>query len=233
MGLLYRLKDSDVTWLYGPLHTATEWIPPARLKPDDLESSPGATDQPRHKPILKYRSISELLTSELPTSPIFSPTESETEAKPQTSETQNVLLLDRQSRLSKPLNPKRPALVHTKSDTHIARWGPDRAFRRDSPPRIDPPGSSLSCIATNQSKSSPDGYFSPSKIRSSHSQDSNSSTGTSTTGLVNRRSRHTADKKKHISFNTFVEQCIAIEKPNNDDDTPKVWGERKWDSDDG
>ena len=226
--MLYRLKDSDVTWLYGPLHTATEWIPPARHDP---ESSPGAADQLRHKPILKYRSISELLTSELPTSPVFSPTESETEAKPQTSETQNVLMLDSRSMLSKHL-PKRPALVHTKSDTHIARWGPDRAFRKDSPPRIDPPGSSISCIATNQSKSTVDGYFSQSQIRSSHSQDSNSSTGTSATGL-NRRSRHTADKKKHISFNTFVEQCIAIEKHNNEDDTPKLWGERKWDYDDG
>ena len=173
-----------------------------------------------------------MLTSELPTSPAFSPTDFEDEAQ-QLAEIQNVSdvpVLDGKNTLSRSLNFKRPALVHTKSDTHITRWG-DRAFRKESPPRIDPPGSS--CIATSQSKSSVDRYFAPSQIRATYSQDSNSSTGTSTTGLTNQRSSHAAHKKKHISFNTFVEQCIAIEKPNNEDDTPKLWGERKWDYDDG
>ncbi len=171
-----------------------------------------------------------MLTSELPTSPVFSPTESETEAK--TSEAQNVSLPNGQSTLSKSLGSKRPALVHTKSDTHIARWGPDRALYEDSPPRVDPLGSSSGCIATSQTKTSVHGYFFHSAL-SSYSQDSNSSTGTSTTGLINRRSCHTGHKKKHISFNTFVEQCISIEKPNDEDVTPKPWCERKWDYDDG
>ncbi|KAF8347920.1 hypothetical protein F5887DRAFT_954734 [Amanita rubescens] len=211
------LKDSDVTWLYGPLHTAAEWTPPARLIPHPTGSSRRGA---RHKPILKYRSISELLTSELPTSPVFSPSESETEAEQQTSEAQNVSVLNGQSP-----NSKRPALVHTQSDTHIARWDPNRAFCKDPPPRV---GSSSGCIATSQTKTSVQGYFSQ-----SHSQDSNSSTGTSTTGLINQRACHTTHKRKHISFNTFVEQCISIEKPNDEDVTPKFWGERKWDYDDG
>lgn len=228
----YRLKDSDVTWLYGPLHTAVDWSPPTRLKPEDTPLLRSRTDPPRHKPILKYRSISELLTSELPASPVFSPTELENEVQ-QTAEenVSDVSVLDGKNTPSRPLNSKRPALVHTKSDTHITRWGPHRAFRKDSPPRIDPPGS-CSGIATSQSKSSVDGYFSPAQIRSTYSQDSNSSTGASTTGLSTRQSS-AAHKKKHISFNTFVEQCIAIEKPNNEDDTPKLWSERKWDDDDG
>ena len=167
-----------------------------------------------------------MLTSELPTSPVFGPAESETETKQQTSEAQNVSVLNG---LSKSLNSKRPALVHTKSDTHVARWGPDCAFRKNSPPRVDPSGSS-GCIATSQSKTSDLGYFSQSQ---SYSQDSYSSTGTSTTGLINGRSCHTAHKKKHITFNTFVEQCISIEKPNDENVTLKLWGERKWDYDDG
>ncbi len=99
--------------------------------------------------------------------------------------------------------PQRPALLHTKSDTHITRWGPSRAFRKDSPPRIDPPGieQEEQLIRSRLSAGGP--------VRASLSQDSNSS-GKSTSSGEHSRSRH---KKKHISFNTFVEQCIAIDKP--------------------
>jgi hypothetical protein len=47
-------------------------------------------------------------------------------------------------------------------------------------------------------------------VRASHSQDSNSSEKSATSGSEHSQSRN---KKKHISFNTFVEQCIAIDKP--------------------
>ncbi|KAK2462730.1 hypothetical protein APHAL10511_005248 [Amanita phalloides] len=226
------LKDSDVTWLYGPLHTAVDWTPPARTRPPDTEDG---TDQPRHKPILKYRSICELLTSDLHTSPVFSPTASGDEGQQPITSSQGVSEVsppDGQSTLSKYPRPKRPALVHTKSDTHITRWGPNRAFRKDSPPRIDPPGPSGG-IATIQRKSNVDGRLCQSQIRSCHSQDSNSSTGTSTTGLTDRQSSRNPRRERHITFNTFVEQYIAIEKPNNDDDTPRLWGTRRCDDDDG
>jgi hypothetical protein len=32
-----------------------------------------------------------------------------------------------------------------------------------------------------------------------------------------------AAKKKHISFNTFVQQCIAIEKPKKNDSFSQSW----------
>ncbi|KXN84252.1 hypothetical protein AN958_12825 [Leucoagaricus sp. SymC.cos] len=201
------LKDSDVTWLYGPLHTAVDWSPPPRPEPVpdsvdsgkasstqdrlDLHSLPSPNlphpQQPRTKPILKHRSISELLTSDLPISPIFSPQDSEDESN--------------QAQLSLPAEPSsstRPSLPHTKSDTHITRWGPSRAFRKDSPPRVPPPTSSNK--HSRQSTASASGA-----VRSSLSQDSNSSTSGS--GSTERTT-----KKKHISFNTFVEQCIAIDK---------------------
>lgn len=188
------LKDSDVTWLYGPLHTATDEKP--QRPPGIPPSTPNTTEAPPRttKPILKYRSITELLTSDLPTSPVFTPPESEDEpsrspsppaVKPGTSAPSPGIVF------------KRPQLLHTKSDTHITRWGPNRAYRKDSPPRIEPPGHAVQ-----------DGYFphvsADGAVRSSLSQDSNSSAGNST---------ERTGKKKHISFNTFVEQVIAIDQP--------------------
>src|SRR5258705_211064 len=85
-----RLKDSDVTWLYGPLHTAVDWTPPPKLKPDPIsidDKNPASAHDRLDlnmgsggmKPILKHRSISELLTSDLPSSPVYSSTGSDTE----------------------------------------------------------------------------------------------------------------------------------------------------------
>lgn len=108
------------------------------------------------------------------------------------------------------VKPKRPALLHTKSDTHITRWGSNRVFRKDSPPRIDPPGieqephSKLAASVPFSQKLSAGG-----PVRASLSQDSNSS-GKSASSSEHSRGRR---KKKHISFNTFVEQYIAIDKP--------------------
>ncbi|KAF9565885.1 hypothetical protein CPC08DRAFT_604178, partial [Agrocybe pediades] len=212
------LKDSDVTWLYGPLHTAVEWtpVPKPMPVPDSVEASTPASAHDRldlvstsqtsrrpapQKPILKHRSISEILTSDFPpTSPLFSPVESEDEQDPSWG--------------------KRPTLSHTKSDTHVTRWGPSRAFRKDSPPRIDPPGLDAQSgsyfpptASTSSSLSQP--VSAGGSIRASLSQDSSSSgTGGVTSGGDSRGHSHGhGQKKKHITFNTFVEQCIAIEKP--------------------
>ncbi|KAG5647845.1 hypothetical protein DXG03_007769 [Asterophora parasitica] len=192
------LKDSDVTWLYGPLHTAVDWTPPPKptaSATSALDLSTSAT--PTHKPILKHRSISQLLTSDLPVSPIFSPPDSE----------------DDSEALQQPDDPggsypssRRPTLLHTKSDTHITRWGPNRAFRKDSPPRINPPAQTQAHQTLGSNVYSPtnlEAYFSNSNP-SSDTQPLPQATTASATG----------QKKRHISFNTFVEQCIAIEKPN-------------------
>lgn len=218
---LIRLKDSDVTWLYGPLHTAVDWTPPPKPRPVP-DSVDGPNPSPAHdrldlfspnptlnihprKPILKHRSISELLTSDLiSTSPIFSPVESEDEDEESISPTASSTSFLSFSTGSKS---KRPIITHTKSDTHITRWGASRAFRKDSPPRIDPPGFDTS-KSQNQGQTHRNISSQLGPIRGSASQDSNSSGGVGYTSNGGERT-----KKKHISFNTFVEQYIAIEKP--------------------
>uniref|UniRef100_A0A0W0EW76 Nitrogen regulatory protein areA GATA-like domain-containing protein n=1 Tax=Moniliophthora roreri TaxID=221103 RepID=A0A0W0EW76_MONRR len=217
--ILYpRLKDSDVTWLYGPLHTAVDWSPPPKPRYDRERHRVSAHDRldlsttPKQKSILKYRSISELLTSDLPTSPVFSPSESDGEHEGISAS-----------------KPRRPSLVHTKSDTHITRWGPDRTFRKDSPPRIEPPGAAGSTSSNTLANSRPSrtnsstnltGYFS-SHLGSQHPPTSQSSSSNSNSASASPRGTASElapnsvapQKKKHITFNTFVEQCIAIDKP--------------------
>ncbi|KAJ7504257.1 hypothetical protein B0H11DRAFT_1710215, partial [Mycena galericulata] len=151
------LKDSDVTWLYGPLHTAVDWTPPPKPKPDPtnvgkLSSAEDRLDlAAKHKPILKHRSISEQLQSDLPVSPVFSPVESEDEDDIAGATNQAI----------------RPPLLQTKSAPHI-HPRPHSALRRPSPPRVLPPA----------------------------------------------MTRHTPPPgRKHITFNTFVEQCIAVDSP--------------------
>lgn len=209
------LKDSDVTWLYGPLHTASDDRPLQKLNSDG--ATPCAT-----KPILKYRSITELLKSDLPTSPVFSPHESEDEHEEFSACAATDSFAPGTSLPSSNAFPKRPMLQHTKSDTHITRWGPNRAFRKDSPPRIEPPG-----------YTQPDSYFpqvaATGPVRTSLSQDSNSSAGNSTERTT---------KKKHISFNTFVEQVIALDKPKRSTSFYSTgdtqWNPRRvYDDDDG
>ncbi|KAG1725753.1 hypothetical protein EDB19DRAFT_256098 [Suillus lakei] len=183
------LKDSDVTWLYGPLHTADYPAPTPTPKPSPntaaaldlpmLSSSPPTT-----KPILKHRSIMELLTSDLPSSPMFSPPESEEDEIPHMHSD-----YEAPKHLTGPGAAgiiKRPPLTHTKSDTHISRWGLNRDCGRDSPPRIISSGTPVitsEMPPTSRQGSSSDAVIVP------------------------------GQKRKHISFNTFVEQCIAIEKP--------------------
>lgn len=90
--------------------------------------------------------------------------------------------------------------MHTKSDTHITVRG--RPFRKTSPPRIIAEDGSL--------------HDTPSASTSQAATGSDSSGTTSSDQDLSGHSSSGAEgpaKKKHISFNTFVEQCIAIEKP--------------------
>ena len=119
-----RLKDSDVTWLYGPLHVGTDWQQMAHHEgmhpaphPDALSSRP--TTPSGKKPILKHRSIIELLS--LPASPLNRYDSDED-------------IEDSNHPDDDPDHNSRPLLMHTKSDTHLS-WR-SRQFRKDSPPRI-------------------------------------------------------------------------------------------------
>lgn len=176
-----------MTWLYGPLHLGSDWSkplePPSPLTHrqasiDSAALAHGAAPAGK-KPILKRRSISQLLS--LPASPFFA------------QEGSDVSDNDDSGHHSDQDEPSRPPLLHTKSDTHIS-WR-SRAFRKDSPPRIiaseDPHNDYLTTTSASTSDS---------------------------TGSDQDLTHPAADapvpgKKKHISFNTFVEQCIAIEKP--------------------
>lgn len=211
------LKDSDVTWLYGPLHTAVDWTPPPKPKSDpvSVDDKDPASAQDRldlnmgvigMKPILKHRSICELLTSDLPSSPIYSSPGSDAE-KGDVAEAVWMQDEDAGTAGVRPLrNRQRPPLLHTKSDTHLAR-GPNRAFGRGSPPRItaeDTTATPSTPALTISRSSAVDRKSSTQPSASGSDQDPALVPGTNNQG-----------KKKHITFNTFVEQCIAIEKPKD------------------
>ena len=172
--------------------------------PDDKQSSSQeccgvnpATDQSsqsRSKPILKHRSISDLLTGALPN---LSHTDDDVEDDlgPDEDEDEDIHL-----------PPSRPPLLHTKSDSNVLRWSHNRnrPFRKDSPPRI--------IASTRQPRSSEVAHtvVAPPLDERSGSSDSARETTSSSQDLS---AYPAGGKKKHISFNTFVEQCIAIDSP--------------------
>ncbi|CAO1616435.1 unnamed protein product [Sympodiomycopsis kandeliae] len=55
------LKDSDVTWLYGPLHEHADPVPPPKVA--TAQERLDLDDSVHHKSILKHRTISEMLTT--------------------------------------------------------------------------------------------------------------------------------------------------------------------------
>ncbi|KIJ55602.1 hypothetical protein M422DRAFT_240216 [Sphaerobolus stellatus SS14] len=197
------LKDSDVTWLYGPLHTANDWAPPPRQSTSTAQSitdpkrrSP-ASSRPNSpwelKPILKHRSISELLSISFPPTPNSDTLELPTEGY--FSDRGTPLSQRTQSLDSQDPNRSRPRLAHTKSDTNISRRNP---FRGDSPP--------LPLIPEEHT------VVGPSKRTNSQLATSSSTPESQDSG------ESSTQQRRHISFNTFVEQCIAIEQPKGSDD---------------
>lgn len=160
-----RLKDSDVTWLYGPLHTAS--VEPVRAPKVASTDERLGIDRPNPaakkkatKPILKHRTISEMLATSMPSSPVLESAVGE----PVPATVASVS--------------DRPKLPQTKSDTNVLQ-SQGVMPRNKSPPRHP-----------NLREELPiDSPLSPSE------------------------SQHSTNKK-HISFNTFVEQCVAIEDPS-------------------
>lgn len=178
------LKDSDVTWLYGPLHPGSDWEPLPKVstppRPALAQNIPTGCYT---KPILKHRSIVEILS--LPTAP-----HSDADQSPETPAS-NEPQQQPPSAVPPPTN--RPFLTHTKSDTHILRARTPRdALRKDSPPRV----------------------LSKESAEFALSVDESTSTGTSTGSEQDLMGHNPqSSKRKHITFNTFVQQCIAIENP--------------------
>lgn len=56
-----RLKESDVTWLYGPLHGETNPVPPPKVA--STADRLGIDDTPGKKSILKHRTLTQMLTT--------------------------------------------------------------------------------------------------------------------------------------------------------------------------
>lgn len=149
--LCFRLKDSDVTWLYGPLHTAVEAVPPPRvataserlgLDPlrslSDSKQMRGKKPPIITKPILKYRSLSDiLLPPGMPASPVLEHTGMEFEDDSSThtivqharSDSNLVRLINsRKSPLGSPreLSPDRAHASDSSTSTSSTRYNGDR-----------------------------------------------------------------------------------------------------------
>ncbi|GAA5980209.1 hypothetical protein JCM5350_000871 [Sporobolomyces pararoseus] len=199
------LKDSDVTWLYGPLHTAVEAVPPPKvasandrlglepLRPLNKEGAGGGTpkkaatlpvptpeklknvvvkkenpaavrlrrkSEPKTKPILKYRSLSDILMPQgQPTSPNLE---------------QLGMDLEDQATIS---------VHHARSDSHLVRLNSLNRKTRASPAH-SPAGSS---------------------------PERNASDSSSSTSYFFQQAAAKKKERRHISFNHRVEQCIAID----------------------
>ncbi|KAG8695166.1 hypothetical protein FRC09_009356 [Ceratobasidium sp. 395] len=179
------LKDSDVTWLYGPLHTA-EPVPPH--KEPTLSDKLDLIKAAGKKPILKHRTITEILSLPRPSSPILESSELTEDLEVECDDQGNI----------------RPPLLHTKSDTNIIRRPSNR---RISPPRVAVGASGL---ASNQP--SPVPAIEVNMLEPSGSQGSDSS-NSPRGGSSDLESNSGSSNRRHIHFNTFVEQYISIDKP--------------------
>mgnify|MGYP001611349655 FL=1 len=207
---LCRLKDSDVTWLYGPLHTAVDAVPPPRVataserlgleplrslsdaRADQAKAAkiagsaagapkaatPVGTKKAPHrkpaiasKPILKYRSLSDiLLPPNTPASPVLESIDELDHAGAGLPSSRSAADLRRTN-----------STGGSRSQTHSPRGGsPDRALTSDS-----------------------------------------SSSAASATG------------RRHISFNHRVEQCIAVDSTEEAQKYPSATASSSDDSDDG
>ncbi|KZP01505.1 hypothetical protein CALVIDRAFT_532267 [Calocera viscosa TUFC12733] len=194
------LKDSDVTWLYGPLHTAADPIPPPKeatlgdkLGLDEQSQLNSSSKRPmpdRHasektvrivkptKPILKQRTVGEMLRSFSNAHLRDSDGES---VRADSDDALSDAAVGTQVNGAAALRAGRPRLTHTKSDSATTTTRRLLGGRRGSP------GSAVHFGELAGADSSP-----------------GSESGTSL-----HQSERANDGKKHISFNTFVEQCVA------------------------
>jgi hypothetical protein len=194
--MLYRLKDSDVTWLYGPLHEAPHGpVPPKGASLEDKLNIIPPLPKGR-KPILKKRTLAEVLvlglakTNNLPITP--------TRAHADPDELKE---LDIDSRgTTGPEQRDRIMLLHTKSDTNLLRPAISRVHYSNPSSPVEVPTPRRPSMRTRD--------------RSHLSNSTN-------TGSVSPPPMDENGPRKRVGFNAYVSQCIAIapgERDTSDDD---------------
>lgn len=218
-----RLKDSDVTWLYGPLHTAVDPVPPPKLSslqdrfnldgqaasptalPDSaLSSRPGSSASVRSskvpgKPILKHRSLSEILG--VPSNTTGAGADSGSDGESDREDPEDVSESAQNKRV-------RVTIAHPASDTTLVNMRDHDPVGRGSPPVM---------VAGYDSSASGDDSDANRPIStrvSNHSQPPKRKTAFRTSGNNSSGGSGTEDAskpKKHISFSHRVEQCIAVD----------------------
>ena len=231
-----------MTWLYGPLHQAPS-VPPTKIASaadkigfdlpkskvtrrmrDQNTSPPSAQSLSQAKPILKKRSVTDILAMGIvapraphsSSSPVYEAVTAELEGEPMQGQGEAEMQGDSSTLPSLAgvlKSPPRPALWHTKSDSILAR----QAMLSTSPmsfDRLSPPGDSALSVTSKSASRSP-----PPFPRTGHRSDSSSSY------QVSDDSSAPTKPKRHISFNSFVEQRVVVDPPSyrlppvNDDDT--------------
>lgn len=199
----FRLKDCDVTWLYGPLQSQVGSLVRAHTEPASPATSPSTT--PRHKmsrsssfntpskPILKKRSYSEVMLTSF-----VGKTHGNllTRAAQAVQEERQREMEEKELREEQRKNPLTP--------THVLR----------SQQRIRRKGSTdLASISLG----SPESPFVITQISTSRSEypvrtDYFGANWTSTSNSGGQ----TPSASKHIHFNDLVEQCIAVDIKDDD-----------------
>ncbi|CAG8557561.1 11486_t:CDS:2 [Acaulospora colombiana] len=230
------LKDSDVTWLYGPLHQAPA-VPPTKTasaaeklgidmpKPksnvkQDISPSRSSQATPASKPILKKRSITDILAMAIipprapqhSSSPIY---EAVSEQIEESADAKEELVLESEPSTLPPAAgvlqaPSRPPLWHTKSDSILARQ-PMSSTLSTSPASIhglSPPRDNSTDLLSKSTSLSPPERSDHHPQRRGQRSDSSSSYQVSDDSTNNGA---TTKPRRHISFNSFVEQRIVVD----------------------
>ncbi|CEH13661.1 Protein of unknown function DUF1752, fungi [Ceraceosorus bombacis] len=157
------LKDSDVTWLYGPLHEHADPVPPPRVA--TAGERLGLDDDPRRrKSILKHRTISEMLTTPgrsanenaLPLSAEVSheTSEDETETESSTPRRKGISSLDASPRPKPEPLPGQAATLDSGLPTIRKNLGgsPPPSVRLTNQPALDRADSAASSIAPEEKR---------------------------------------------------------------------------------
>lgn len=229
--LSHRLKDSDVTWLYGPLHTAVDPVPPPKVsttaerlglsgtkarKADkasarSYSTSSSSSISGHHgvplnvKPILKHRSLSDILS--VPNSGAASPSGEGTYSGSEdegmgdlpphvassAGSTSSAEGLSHHRETSPPGAARRPGILRTSSadsSSHPRKYN------------VHPHG--FDSEAHDSAGSVEDSSYPPAPYDLPSS---------ATRGSFRRTSSqdHFHAKKRHIVFNHRVEQCISLD----------------------